>query len=545
MIAFVTMATDQENIGREGFMARRIGTLSVAALALMSVAAAAQNAPTAQSVLQTVAQNLGSANLRCVTYTADNGYVGIVGQAHDIRDDWPRVQIANYSRTINFETKTSLEDRTIRQGNFPRVGGGGIPINGDQRQIAAVVDRTAWNVNPMDNSATAQPGQADIRALDIVMNPHGFVKAAMAPGANPVLLTRYENGAVGTMAGHRYRKLNIISIQVMGKYRVNATMNDENLPERIETRIANPVRGDLNYEIEYSNWTNNNGVRYPGNYHQHTDWDNETQPPNYNGGHNSLGFNVTAVRPNDCGQALTVPPNVANAAAPAVTVTAQTLAPGVTYLTGGTHHSVAVEFRDYIALVEAPLNQERTLAVFNHVRGMYPNKPIKYVVNSHNHFDHLGGVRTAFHEGAAIITHSSNILFYKNEVLSHEPWTLEPDRLSLYPPTEYDEGYQFEPVDSTYTLSDGQRQLQVLYVQGSPHAEGMVMAYLPAEKILIEADIYTPPAAGAPMPMTPPAAAVNLYDNIKAYKIDVQTIAGLHGRSVPWAEFLRFVQKPN
>ena len=61
----------------------------------------------------------------------------------------------------------------------------------------------------------------------------------MAPGANPMLLTRWENGAVGTLAGHRYRKLNIISIQVMGKYRLNATINDENLPERIQTRIAN------------------------------------------------------------------------------------------------------------------------------------------------------------------------------------------------------------------------------------------------------------------------------------------------------------------
>ena len=227
----------------------------VAALALMSVAASAQNAPTAQSVLQAVAQNMGTASLRCVTYTANSGYVGIVGQAHNIRDDWPRVEIANYSRTINFEAKSSLEDRTIRQGNHPRVGGGGIPINGEQRQIAAVVDKTAWNVNPMDNSTNPQPAQADVRAIDILMNPHGFVKAAMAPGANPVLLTRWENGAVGTLAGHRYRKLNIISIQVIGKYRVNATINDENLPERIQTRVPNPVRGDLNYEIEYSNWT--------------------------------------------------------------------------------------------------------------------------------------------------------------------------------------------------------------------------------------------------------------------------------------------------
>jgi glyoxylase-like metal-dependent hydrolase (beta-lactamase superfamily II) len=189
---------------------------------------------------------------------------------------------------------------------------------------------------------------------------------------------------------------------------------------------------------------------------------------------------------------------VQNAKPAQVTVTSTQLAPGVFYLTGGSHHSVAVEFRDYVALVEAPLNQARTLAVFDAVRKMYPNKPVKYVVNSHNHFDHFGGIRTAFHEGATIITHSSNMDFYKNEVLSHEPWTLEPDRLSLYPPTEYDEGYQFEIVDSSFTLSDGARILQVFHVQGSPHAEGMVMAYLPQEKILIEADVYTPPAAGAP-----------------------------------------------
>lgn len=82
-------------------------------------------------------------------------------------------------------------------------------------------------------------------------------------------------------------------------------------------------------------------------------------------------------------------------------------------------------------------------------------------------------------------------------------------------------------------------------MQGSPHAEGMVFAYLPADKILIEADVYTPPAAGAPLPAQAPAAAVNLYDNIKGYKLDVTTVVGLHGRAVPWAEFLRFVQKPN
>jgi glyoxylase-like metal-dependent hydrolase (beta-lactamase superfamily II) len=165
------------------------------------------------------------------------------------------------------------------------------------------------------------------------------------------------------------------------------------------------------------------------------------------------------------------------------------------------------------------------------------------VVNSHHHFDHLGGLRAAFHEGATVVTHHSNRDFYKQEVLSYERRTLDPDRLSLYPPTEFAEGYQLETIDMKGTISDGTRNLDVYYVQGSPHAEGMLMAYLPRERILVEADMYTPPAANAQMPATPPPAAVNLYNNILAYKLDVATIAALHGRAVPFSDFLRFVGK--
>jgi len=138
---------------------------------------------------------------------------------------------------------------------------------------------------------------------------------------------------------------------------------------------------------------------------------------------------VSDIRPNDCGQPITMPQNVVNVRPQAVNVTTTTLVLGVTYLQGGTDHSVAVEFNDYVALVEAPIDQARTLAVFDTVRRMYPNKPVKYVVNSPNHFDHLGGIRTAFHQGATIITHASNFDFYKNEVLSHDMWTRDPDHL--------------------------------------------------------------------------------------------------------------------
>ena len=63
---------------------------------------------------------------------------------------------------------------------------------------------------------------------------------------------------------------------------------------------AEPVRGDMNQEGEYTQWRDVEGVKFPGNFHHHTDWDDETQPPNYNGGHNSLTFTVKDIKVNAC-----------------------------------------------------------------------------------------------------------------------------------------------------------------------------------------------------------------------------------------------------
>jgi len=128
----------------------------VVALALMSGTASAQ---TVQSVLQAASKAMGADNLKCITYSGTSGYVGIVGQAHDIRDDWPKVAISNYTRTINYDAKSSYEDRTIQQGNYPRVGGGGIPLQAEQRQQNYVLDKVAWNMqgetaNPQPDAAT-------------------------------------------------------------------------------------------------------------------------------------------------------------------------------------------------------------------------------------------------------------------------------------------------------------------------------------------------------------------------------------------------------
>ena len=200
-----------------------------------------------------------------------------------------------------------------------------------------------------------------------------------------------------------------------------------------------------------------------------------------------------------------------------------------------------VEFADYIAVVEAPLDEQRNLAIIDEIVKRIPNKPIRFLVNTHQHHDHIGGLRTFMHIGATIITHWKNYDFYTNDVLNYAPRTLSPDMLSLWPPTELAEGYQYETVRENYVLTDNERNLQVSYVHPLPHVEGMLVAYLPEEKILIEADLFDVPPAGEPLPQTASSANRALYNHVLRLNLDVDIIIPIHGRAVSWAEFMKVI----
>jgi hypothetical protein len=107
-------------------------------LCLVSVVVAMTGGtPTAQDVnaiLQTVGKTIGADNLRCVTYSG-SGYVGAVGQNYTPRDDWPRIELASYTKTVNFDAKSAREEQVRRQGTFPARGGGGIPIQGEDETV--------------------------------------------------------------------------------------------------------------------------------------------------------------------------------------------------------------------------------------------------------------------------------------------------------------------------------------------------------------------------------------------------------------------------
>jgi glyoxylase-like metal-dependent hydrolase (beta-lactamase superfamily II) len=230
-----------------------------------------------------------------------------------------------------------------------------------------------------------------------------------------------------------------------------------------------------------------------------------------------------SVKPNPAVD-IAVPQNLASAPAQ-TTVEVKKLADGVYYLTGGTHHSVAIEQRDHIVLVEAPLNEERSLVLIDKIKELIPNKPIKYVVNSHVHFDHTGGLRTFVDADAIIVTPELDKPYFEKAWAA--PHTLSPDRLS-----KSKKQAKFETYSDKYVLTDGARTIEIHNIAGNGHSDELSLVYLPAEKILIEADAYTPAAPNTPPPAVPNPYSVNLYENIQKLKLDVSQIAALHGPGV-------------
>ena len=507
-------------------MVRRVAVVFVL-LFLVGTAAMPQE-PDARAVVRAASAAIGADTLKCITYLA-NGSIGLVGQNYRPSDDWARVEIADYARTINFDAQSSREEQVRRQGNFPRRGGGGIPIVGEQRLISLVSGDHAWN--QQGNVVTPAPALSELRQLDIWLTPHGFLKGAIQ-ASTVTAFFRLEAGIPMTVVSYVWRK-----------YRLTASINRDNVVERVQTFIATPFMGDTMVEHRYLDYKDFGGVRFPTTFDYHTNWDQEVSPWNPNGGHNAMALSVRSVQSNACGEPLVVPDTVRQARLPPVRVESEKLADGVYYLTGGSHHSVALEFRDFVAVVEAPLHEERSLAVIDSVKRLFPKKPLQYLVNTHHHFDHAGGLRTYVHQGVRVVTHRENAELYYKEVLSVAPRTLAPDRLSLYPLSSPNSPYHFDVVNEQYALTDGVRVVNLHAIPANPHALGMLVVHLPGERILIEADLFTPPPADVPLPSSPSEANLRLYEAVQQLSLQVDRIVPLHGRVYPWGDFVKFVDR--
>jgi glyoxylase-like metal-dependent hydrolase (beta-lactamase superfamily II) len=335
----------------------------------------------------------------------------------------------------------------------------------------------------------------------------------------------------------RPEKVHVVSITMLGKYRVDATINSNNQITRIKTTVNEPALGDFNIEHESTDQRTFGDVKWPVNWHSHQGWDDNWQFGNASTGHNAYGGAFPNVQPNVCPDSVPVPDAVRQATFPD-TVTVERMADGVYRLGGSTHNSYMVEFADFVAVFEAPLDEQRSLAVIEAIVKLAPGKPIRWLISSHPHFDHIGGLRAYLHIGSTIVTHRKAIDFLNRDVLNYRPRTVEPDIVALWPPTELSEGYNFEAINENYVITDNTRLLRVYYVQPLTHVAGMLMAYLPAERIAFEADLFD--THEPPRPAEMPAMR-SFHAQVQRMRLNVSTIAPVHGAPVAWTEFAKLV----
>ena len=527
-------------------------------LGLMAGNARAQTITDVRSVLENSLKAMGGANLKTIEYSA-KGWSSRIGQTYGLAEDWPHYEVANYTRAIDYDAKWSREDYTRSQGKYPLLGRPPMP---EERFTSILSGNYAWDMQgdkPMPLTSLYLDGvpYADLRQLELAITPHGFLKAALAAkDASAITLPIVGSSDFGL--SQNGRRVTIVSF-TMGKYRINGTINDQNLVELTDTWFPNPVYGDMDYEARYTRYKNFDGVQFPTLLHVHQG------DPRLNPAHNYYEFEVTDVKANAPVAKIAVPDVVRTATVPPVRVDTQKLADGVWLLGGGTHNSVLVEFKDYLAVVEAPQNEARSLAVIDAASRLVPNKLIKYVVNTHHHFDHAGGLRTYLSQGTTVVTHESNKQYYLNIMFYPSPRELQPDRMALYSPM-YMISRRPAPIETVadfsggpgggaakYVIADAEHVLEIFHVQDMAyelddrsyaqgnHSADMLIAYLPKERILINADLYSP-GQGA-QPATATAAMRTLYQNMLKQKLDVARHAPIHGRVTSNDEFLKILGK--
>jgi glyoxylase-like metal-dependent hydrolase (beta-lactamase superfamily II) len=472
-------------------MYKRLGTgLTLATLVTFS--ALAQDV---QSVLRDASKALSVDNVKSLKYSA-TGYEYAFGQAPNTNAPWPKFIDKSYTRVIDYTVPASKVERVRVQGENPPHGGGGQPLVGEQTQSQTIVvdSTTPW-----------------AQQLEIWITPHGFLRAAAAKNASV---------AAKTVAGKKYQ---VVSFVGDNHAKVNGYINEQNLVERVETWIDAPVLGDTLYEVTYSDYKDVGGTRFPQHIVQKQ------------GDHPIYDLTVNDVKVN-AGEAIQAAPAPQP---PAAIAQSEKLGEGIYLITGG-YSVIAIDFKDHLTLLEAGQNEARATAVIAEAKRLFPNKPIKYVVNTHPHFDHSGGLRTFVAEGSTILTYQSN-QSYLQKVLAG-PHTLNPDKAA-----QVGAKPKVESVGEKKVLTDGERVVELYHLKDFLHQDGTLIAYLPKEKVLFEADAYNPQPTTAVAPNPPSVFTTALLDNIDRLKLDVVRIVPVHypadNRVVTLDELKRWVGK--
>jgi len=407
--------------------------------------------------------------------------------------------VSGYKRSIDVAAGRARTEQT-RTPNFAYFQG-----QAPQKQVLGIDGDVGYNVAANGTAARVSNAVAKDRRAEIYHHPLTIVRAALDPAA------RLTNPR--TAGGER-----VIDIAVPnGSAFTLAIDAATTLPTRVVSMTDNPNLGDVAIETSFSGYQDVAGLKLPARLTTKTDK------------YTTADLRVTRQTIDGDAGNLAAPAAAASAAAitgpPPATVTGEEVAKGIWFLAGQSHHSVLVEFQDHLMLIEAPLNEPRTVAVIAKARELRPGKPLTQLVTSHHHSDHTAGLRAAVAEGLTIITHGANAPFYEEAI--RRAHTIAPDALA-----RNSKPVTIEKVDEEREIKDAAMTVDLYHIAGNPHADTLLMAYFPKQRILVEADAFSPGAAVQPY-------AANLLENIRKHNLKVDRILPLHGTIAPFGDLVK------
>ena len=314
------------------------------------------------------------------------------------------------------------------------------------------------------------------------------------------------------------------------------------LPERVRNLDYDNIWGDVNYDSVLSDWREFSGVKIPmkrsvqlnGRLVQETQLTDVRINPPIDQARLQIPAGVLAnaakpatgnvpyqwvVRRQYIGTYLDSD-NVSydtKAASPGLRL--QQLSPGVFQLVGGSHNALVVEMSDHLIVVDAPVSDAQSMWLLNATKSQFSGKPIRWVVLTHHHMDHAGGVRGLLNDGATLVVGQGNYKHF-NDVL-RAPATRNPDMkvmdLTRIPIME---------VTQSHVMTDSKGRQVMAYAMDNPHAKGMLMVWVPDAKLGYVTDLWNP---GQPLPPKPNAGQAAVVSAVKKAGIQPERFAGGHG----------------
>ena len=543
----------------------------LAVVAVVMMFASIASAQDAKTVIANAQKALGYTSLNTVVYSGPMSHEGAgLGQWMSPTKGWHQNTVRDFTRFIDYNAGTSqrtgLQNRPGDPATGLLPGGGGL----DPSQAPP-----AQNTN----NIPATGGWA--QRLEVTLSPPAFLKAAAA-APNVTAKSQSLNGKKYTVISFPTEQKAPSGVP----YTLTGYINAQNQVEKVVTAYEDAapfIIGDIVVEQNYSDYKDFGGVQFPTKITQTRGGvlfsdatiadvkPNAPQPAapapaaggggrggggggagagapgggrggdGAGGGRGGAGGGAAAGGGGGGGRGGAAPEAAAagrGGAAPeagggrggaqaaggrggaaAAPAAPRKLADGV-FVVGGGYQAMGIEFKDHIVMVEAP--QNGIADMITQIKQAIPNKPITYVISTHNHWDHAGGLRTVLAEGPKPVTLVTNAM----NKTAFEKWFSNPRTLQATTPAAgaapaaaaapaaggrgggapapWPDALQasgkkvkFQYVKDKLVLKDDTQTVEIYALPGALHGEDMLVVYVPKAKAIFESDAYNPGAVGA------------------------------------------------